>query len=72
MLCFVFILNVEHPFKEYNCSIEHVEQAKIRLIKKCQKLILEKKITNKFHTASGRERVVLNLFAHKKCLVYIW
>ena len=26
MICFVFILNVEHPFKEYNCSIEHVEQ----------------------------------------------
>ena len=51
MLCFVFILNVEHPFKEYNCSIEHVEQAKIRLIQNCLKLILEKKNTNKFHTA---------------------
>ena len=42
------ILNVEHPFKEYNCSIEHVEQAKIRLIQKCLKLILEKKIQINF------------------------
>ena len=61
MLCFVFILNVEHTFKEYNCSIEHVEQAKIRLIQKCLKLILEKKITNKFHTASGRESCIKTL-----------
>ena len=57
MLCFVFILNVEHPFKEYNCSIEHVEQAKIRLIKKCQKLILEKKLQINFILLLGEREL---------------